>query len=87
MIDRLAEGKSMSEWRDIRSFDLPDNHAVDLWLNIYASPRSMGRADAFRVIDCWRDNGKWFHYDGGRQTELFSDYVTHWMPAPEPPDA
>jgi len=78
----------MSRWRPIKSFRGPTSRfgrKVDLWLSIYASPRSMGMADDFRVVDCWRKDGKWFHEFKGEETELFTDYVTHWLPIPRPP--
>src|SRR5258708_38368127 len=58
---------------------------VDLWLNVPASPRSRGWADAVRVGEAYRKDGKWFHNDNGKETELYSPYITHWMPLPAPP--
>lgn len=85
MSDRESAPSGAGGWRPIESFDQPDRVKVDLWLHIYASPRSMGWADDFRVIDAWRQDGKWVHYDKGNVAELFADYVTHWMPIAEPP--
>ena len=58
---------------------------VDLWMRVHASPRSFGMGDAFRVTNCWKEAGKWFHIHNSRPAELFSEYITHWMPTPEPP--
>lgn len=56
----------MSEWRPIE--EAPKDgiwRKVDLWLEIGASPRSMGFSDSFRVPDCWFDEklGGWVHHD------------------------
>lgn len=79
----------MSEWRSIKSFRGKTSEFggpyVDLWLQIYASPRSFGMSDAFRVVECWRKDGKWFHLQDGKAEELYGDYVTHWMPTPKAP--
>lgn len=64
-----------------------DRTRVDLWLNIYASPRSMGLSDSFRVIEAWHENGKWVHWDSHdrKVKELYEPYITHWMPIAEQP--
>lgn len=73
-------------WRPINTFDLADRDEVDLWLNIHASPRSMGMSDSFRVIDAYRIDGKWLHrVESGHERELHLDYITHWMRRPPPP--
>jgi hypothetical protein len=72
-------------WQPISTFNGEDRELVDLWLEIYALPRSFGMGDSCRVVDCWRESGKWFHRQSGRELELFADYVTHWMPAPQRP--
>lgn len=65
---------------------LPKNGVkVDIWLHIYASPRSMGFGDSDREINCWRQDGKWVHYYKSEVAEIYSDYVTHWMPIAKPP--
>ncbi len=71
----------MSAWRPIETFVGNDYERVDLWVDVWASPRSMGMADAWRATDCWRQDGKW-HDKGG---ELYQHYITHWMPIPEAP--
>ena len=68
-------------WRPLDTCDVEDRVRVDLWFNVRASPRSMGLADAWRVTDAWRQDGKWFDEDG----ELEARYITHWMPLPGVP--
>lgn len=80
----------MSEWRSIETYSKDaeyffDREEVDIWMEVYASPRSMGLADSFRVVDAWRLRGKWFHMHNGKMEELYADYITHWMPKPKPP--
>lgn len=75
----------MSEWKPIKTFRGPDHRKVDIWLSVHASPRSFGMADAWRVIECWRKDGKWFHYHEGKEAEIVAEYITHWMPEPKPP--
>lgn len=77
-------------WRPIKTFrgetsKIVESKQVDLWLQISASPRSMGLSDAFRVVDCWKSDGKWFYRHEGKEKELASDYITHWMRVPQPP--
>jgi hypothetical protein len=74
-----------SPWKPIKTFRLPDRHEVDIWLQAPASPRSMGWADAWRVIEAYRINEKWFHRQDGKEMEIVTEYVTHWMPIPKPP--
>lgn len=76
----------MSEWKPIKTFRKPDRHEVDIWLTVPASPMSFGWADAWRVTEAWRRDGKWFHRHEGKEAEIVSHYVTHWMPIPEPPN-
>lgn len=80
----------MAEWRPIKNFrgetsKFNDRKQVDLWMHIVASPMSMGFGDAFRVPNCWKVDGKWFHLHEGQEKELASHYITHWMPVPKPP--
>jgi hypothetical protein len=77
--DTRVPGKD-SGWKKIQNFKLPDLEKVNIWLTIWASPRSMGMGDAFEVPDAWRLNGKWFHVHNGKDTEIYADYVTHWRP-------
>jgi hypothetical protein len=74
-------------WRPIATFRGADRHEVDLWMQVYASPHSFGMSDAFRVVDAYRVEGKWFHRWQGKEQELYADYITHWMPKPKPPRA
>lgn len=68
-------------WQSIETCTVEDYERVDLWMNVHASPRSMGMADTFRVTNAYRKDGKWFDDKG----ELYSPYITHWMPIPPPP--
>lgn len=79
-----GEGGPVSEWQPIDTAP-KDGTKVDLWLHIYASPRSFGMEDDFRVTDAWWQDGKWVHRYRDKDAEIFSDYITHWMPLPEPP--
>lgn len=75
----------MNNWRPIKSYRGHDRREVDLWMQVYASPRSFGWSDAFRVVDAYRVQGKWLHRHEGKEQELYADYITHWMPCPRPP--
>jgi hypothetical protein len=74
-------------WRPIKTCRAGFREEVDLWMDIPASPMSMGMADSFRVPSAYRllDGKKWFHYQDGKEQELNSSYITHWMPIPKPP--
>jgi hypothetical protein len=65
---------------------LPDDRdEVDVWMEVYASPRSMGWADSFTVQNAYRKDGKWFHRtERGEEKELYADYITHWVKITEP---
>lgn len=70
-------------WRKISSAPKDGTH-VDLWLHIYASPRSMGMTDDFEVSDAHYTDGHWRHmHKGNPEEELYDDYVTHWRPIKE----
>jgi hypothetical protein len=84
LLDRIIAELKRREWRPISEAP-KDGTYVDLWINIYASPRSMGMSDSFVVRDAWHEEGKWFHYDIGQKKEIYSNYVTHFMLRPEPP--
>lgn len=75
-------GRSKKPWKRISGFKGGgDDQRVTLFLDIYASPMSMGWGDAFAVADCWRDaGGNWMHLYNGKATELRREYVTHFAP-------
>lgn len=62
-----------------------DGTKVDVWMEVYPSPRSMGWGDSFRACDVWWADGAWVRMHQGKPTELFDGYITHWMPLPAPP--
>lgn len=66
-------------WKPIKSAPR-DGTLVDVWLEIHASPRSMGMGDSFGVPDAWFKDGKWVHTYRGKPTELDQSYITHWRP-------
>lgn len=63
-----------------------EREKVDVWIDIYASPRSMGMSDASRELNVWRVGKKWFHVYEGKDAEIYSDYITHWAPSGKSPD-
>ncbi len=69
-------------WQDIATAP-KDGSKFDAWMDIPASPLSMGWADSFRVPDVWFQDGEFVH-DGG-PAALRLEYITHWMPLPPPP--
>lgn len=75
----------ISRWRPIRTVPTREHFEVDLWMQWSASPLTMGEADAFRVPDAYRKDGKWFHKHNGKEMELRPEYITHWMPIPKGP--
>jgi hypothetical protein len=78
----------MSDWRPIKTFRGPDYRMVDIWMQWGASAMTMGMADAFRVVEAYRKNGKWVHrnpMNSFKEEELVHDYITHWMPTPKAP--
>jgi hypothetical protein len=64
-------------WHPIESAPTNGDH-LTLWLDIPASARSMGWADAFAVRDCWWLHGRWVHTYRGGPAELDAGYITHW---------
>jgi hypothetical protein len=72
-----------SIWQPIAGCQL--DHDVDLWIEIRPSSRSMGIGDSFRAADCFKIKGKWHHMYNGEPKEICSDYITHFMPIPQPP--
>lgn len=81
----LEVARAENAWRPIESYTGEWPERVDVWLHIYASPRSMGWADSFRVTDAYKRDRKWFHNHGGKEMELYRDYVGHWRPLSPPP--
>jgi hypothetical protein len=67
-------------WKPAGRYKGADRELVNIWLTVYASPRSMGMSDAYEVPEAWRQNGKWFHVHNGKEMEIFNDYVTHYRP-------
>mgnify|MGYP001582442452 CR=1 FL=1 len=74
----FIEEKS-GKWKPMKSAPR-DGTVVDLWLEIRASPTSMGMSDSFGVPDAWFADGKWVHTYRGKPTELNTAYITHWRP-------
>ena len=75
---RFIEEKGKG-WKPIKSAPR-DGTVIDLWLEIHASPMSMGWADSFGVPDAWFQDGKWVHTYRGKPTELQTDYIKKWRP-------
>lgn len=76
-----------NEWQPIESHDGTELECVDLWLDVPASPRSMGWGDSFRVCDAYRRGANWYHRVGGQELHLATAYITHWKHLPPAPDA
>jgi hypothetical protein len=74
-----------SGWRSIESAPR-DGSPVDLWLEIYASPRSMGFSDSFRVVDAHWSGTAWVHMHKGKLEDLYEPYVRFWRPIPTAPE-
>lgn len=66
-------------WKRIASAPR-DGTVIDVWLEISASPLSMGMGDSFGVPDAWFQDGKWVHMYRGKKTALDNWYITHWRP-------
>lgn len=83
LLDTANTGNFIEEkrkgWKPIKSAPR-DGTIIDLWLEIYASPMSMGMSDSFGVPDAWFADGKWVHTYRGKPTELETSYITHWRP-------
>lgn len=79
----------MNDWKPIKTYRVRGRwfHEVDLWMQWGASPLTMGMGDAFRVVDCYQRDGKWFHRESYQEKELNSEYITHWMNKPKAPRA
>ncbi len=76
----------MKTWRKISPYRGPKwPTEVDLWLYVWASPRSFGMSDSFRIPNAYKRNGKWFNLCNGNEEEIYADYITHWMPIPKEP--
>lgn len=58
-----------------------DFEKVDVWFDVWASPRSFGMADSWCEPEVWRESGKWFHHckqENNAKLQLESRYITHW---------
>lgn len=90
-IDYLTKRNLITQWQPIETApeDVWNFDPVDLWLDIPASFRSMGVSDAFRVTDCYKENGKgaWGHTYKGKFEPLYAEYITHWRKPPPPPES
>ncbi len=72
-----------------------DGTKVDIWMQVNASPMSMGLSDSFRVVECaWsesevaKEGPGWYHYDQSKSYDfrrLQDRYITHWMLTPDAP--
>lgn len=78
---------SARPWQPIKTAPKQDYVEVDLWMQWGASPMTMGMADAFRVTEAYRKEGKWTHRHEGKEKALAEEYITHWMPIPKAPNA
>lgn len=58
-----------------------DGEKIDIWMEIPASPRSMGMGDEFWVTDCWWQTPSWVHAHHGKNEPLHPDYLGGWLPA------
>lgn len=74
-----------SPWKPIKTFRAKEYVRVDLWLVVHASPMSFGMGDSWREVDCWKQDGKWFHDHDGKVKELRPEIITHWMHIPKEP--
>jgi hypothetical protein len=75
----------MSEWISVKD-RLPDDRLeVDVWILITPSPSSFGMGDSWRIPNAYRLKGKWVHLHKCEEAELRGEYITHWIPVPEPP--
>lgn len=70
-------------WQPIAT--APENTPVDVWVTIFATPRTMGYTDSFRVPDAYKRVGRWYYIVNNAEKELDAQYVTHWMWPPESP--
>lgn len=83
---RSSPSTAAGGWQAIEVFDGRDVlDRVDLWMSWGASPLTMGMADSFRVPDCWKRGGSWYHHHMGKEAMLNNLYITHFRPLPEPP--
>jgi hypothetical protein len=75
-----------TQWLPIATHPHPDCDLteVDLWMVIHPSAMSMGFGDAFRIVDCYRWEGKWVHRDRGEIKPLREECLTHWRPTSKP---
>lgn len=79
--------KQNNGWHSVKRLprQTSESNPVDIWMRVTPSPLSMGIGDAWRIVDCWLNGGKWFHVHEGKVKELNADYITHWIRPPKPP--
>lgn len=68
--------KQVNQWQPIET--APDNQGIDILIKSSDSPTYQRRA-----TNVCRVNGKWYGVQPA--AEKHGEYVTHWMPLPEPP--
>ena len=73
-------------WKKISKFKKNDRFEhFDIWMQVTASPLTMGLSDSFRVPDAFHRDGAWYHRVRGEDKKLNSDYITHWRKRPKGP--
>jgi hypothetical protein len=91
--DPLERASASGEqgWVSVEERLPKDYERVDIWLHVTPSLRTFGMGDSWREVECWRENGMWFHYDKMAheqeryKAQLETAYITHWRPLPAPP--
>ena len=83
-VARIEKGISKEQREKMKSGELPDKEEF-----AYIPGRpffTVKRSDSIKGADEWGNNAvpyKWYAQSGPMQ--WFGQYVTHWMPLPEPP--